>query len=94
MISSFYNYEQLTTFLLENGANINDINSKGQTALMCACRKSNFDIVQLLISKGANIFIEDNKNKTALHWAVQGGDIKIVEYLFLKGFIFQIYMDI
>lgn len=56
--------------LLKYGANVNSVDSDGDTALMLACRDAdtcdNYDIIKLLIDSGSNIKTINNKKQTAL----------------------------
>jgi ankyrin repeat protein len=55
--------------LLNRGANINDVNFKGFSALMAASRYSNttssYEIVKLLLDRGANINEKTKSGKTS-----------------------------
>ena len=64
--------------LLKNGADVNQKNEKGITAIMAACYSENYEggrtgnkitrkqyrIIRLLIEKGADISLKDNKGNT------------------------------
>ena len=67
---------QLVQILLKNGADVNQKNEKGITAIMAACYSENYEeepgintrkqyrIIRLLIEKGADISLKDNKGNT------------------------------
>ena len=69
------NYD-LVQILLKNGADVNQKNEKGITAIMAACYSENYEeepgintrkqyrIIRLLIEKGADISLKDNKGNT------------------------------
>ncbi len=70
--------------LINSGVDVNlkDFNNFGATALMYACEKGNFEVVDLLIKKNVKINLTDNLKYTALMCAAEFGHIKIVELLF------------
>jgi ankyrin repeat protein len=53
--------------------------------LLDACKKGNFDLVELLLEKGADIKAQDDKGKSAIYFACYFGFIKIVELLLDNG---------
>jgi ankyrin repeat protein len=55
--------------LLERGANVDEKNGAGETALHQAARNNCAAIVQLLLVKGAKIDATDYDGDTALHIA-------------------------
>jgi len=72
--------------LLKSGADINEPGGRyGETALMAASRKGNFDIVKLLISKGADVNAKGTYGDTALIAASWGCQLDIVKYLIEKN---------
>ena len=46
--------------ILEDGANINEVDERGQTAVMAATHANQVEAVRVLIDAGANIDIQDN----------------------------------
>jgi ankyrin repeat protein len=72
--------------LIANGANIEDRNNDGRTALILAAEKGYSDTVAMLIANGANINARDKLGRTALIWATVGGrSFDIVAMLILSG---------
>ena len=61
---------EMVQLLLENGANIEARDQRGETALMMAIRKDDLEMVQLLLEHGANIEARDQRGETALMIAV------------------------
>ncbi len=59
---------------IKNGANINDVDKNGMTALMHASKPetTNLEIAEYLIQKGADPLIKDKKGKKALDYANMG----------------------
>lgn len=60
---------EIVNYLLEHGANVDQQNSKGKTALHRAVYKKQKEVVKLLIDCGADVNLEDNTERTPLHWA-------------------------
>ena len=67
--------------LLDNGANPDEQNKEGQTALMLAAERGHLATAKVLLASGANINIKDNNNNTALMLAARKGHIKMVQLL-------------
>lgn len=58
---------------------INDVNYKGQSALMLACVSRKVDAVKWLVQRGADVDMTDNTGKTVLQYAATNSCIK--EYI-------------
>jgi ankyrin repeat protein len=58
----------MITFLLENGADINRANHRGETALMMVCRNAvgKKKAIKLLLAAGADVNAADKEGQTAL----------------------------
>lgn len=52
--------------ILDKGANIDWVNSNGETALHYACKHAKEKIVEILIGANANVNIQDNNGRTSL----------------------------
>lgn len=59
--------------LLAGGADVNENNTRGETALMRAVFFGHGDVVRLLLNAGADARKEDNSGLTAAEWAVRRG---------------------
>ncbi|KAL4444736.1 hypothetical protein ABPG74_015944 [Tetrahymena malaccensis] len=60
----------------------NQANSSGQTPLMLACQKGNYDVARFLVShKSVDINSQDLAGNSSLHYACMYGQRKIVEML-------------
>ena len=57
--------------LIEQGANVDIQNFKGQTALHCAAKTGFVDIAELLLKSGATVDVLDNNGDTALTTALR-----------------------
>lgn len=69
------------TAAIRDGANINEKNTAGNTALIEAAGNGHVDIVKMLIDKGANVHIENNNGVSALSVATNMGHSEIVNLL-------------
>ena len=67
--------------LLEQGADINATNKKGDAPLFIAIDKKNLDMVKFLIEQGADVHARGQYQETPLMRAVWKGAKDIVEYL-------------
>jgi len=64
-VATVYERYNSVKLLLDEGANIDEVDSNGNTVLMVAIQKVLYDIVKLLVSRGANISIQNNKGDDA-----------------------------
>jgi hypothetical protein len=71
--------------LVEGGANMEELDEDGKTALMRASLVGYLEIVVYLSDHGANIAHTDHYGKTALHNASTGGHLPTVKFLFERG---------
>lgn len=72
MVASFYNKVKIAQFLLQNGANINQQNKVGHTALFLACANRSEEMAKFLLKNNADATIEsrDTDGLSTLHWAI------------------------
>ncbi|OAQ59049.1 ankyrin repeats (3 copies) domain-containing protein [Pochonia chlamydosporia 170] len=75
----------IARLLTKHGADVNCINSGGQTALHQACGRGFKDMVALLLQKGADIRVPDNSGQTAVHWAAKNDNTDIMNLLLDHG---------
>ena len=75
----------VVSFLLENGANINDKDTINQTPLIIASQNGCKDIVLALLGAGANIHHRNDQGENALISAAQEGHIDTVKLLLDAG---------
>ena len=71
--------------LIDMGADVNQKDKDGWTALMCASYRGCKEVVELLIEKGADVNAKTNGGKTALMEASAYGDKEIIELLIQNG---------
>ena len=86
MIAAWEGNIPLMALFAERGANIDQTNALGETALMHAAWKGRLDAVRWLIERGAKVELEgDRPGWTALHYATFAGHGEIVELLLNRG---------
>jgi len=84
----FYNindYLKIIELLIKSGANVDEADNLGETALMFASTRNNKKIAKILIENGADVNKKDKFGKTALMLAAQNNNDKIVELLIKNG---------
>jgi ankyrin repeat protein len=69
-------YRHLVEFLLDNGADMSSINTKGFTPIEVAMMRDHRSIVKLLVAKGAEV---------SIHIAVYLGEVDQVSYFIESG---------
>jgi ankyrin repeat protein len=79
------NSEALINLCVLLGADVNEKNTEGLTALHVAGYLGSEHSINALIAKGADINERDNENRTALHLAAYEGKFKAVESLLRHG---------
>jgi ankyrin repeat protein len=67
--------------VLTDGANVNDKDTEGQTALMKAAEKGHSGLVTELIIRNADVNEKDKKGQTALMRAAENGNVSIMKVL-------------
>ncbi|EPS39617.1 hypothetical protein H072_6587 [Dactylellina haptotyla CBS 200.50] len=73
-------------FLLDHGAEVNQISCRAGTALAAACGDDRAKpIIQLLLNHGADINLRGGKYETALQYAAKKGHLQVVNYLLEQG---------
>lgn len=81
IVTSFFGKINIVKMLIDRGANVNEQDGNGITALMEASYNSRIETVRLLINRGANVNEKDNNESTALMFASDSGNIEIVKLL-------------
>lgn len=75
----------VVSFLLENGADVDDSDLIDQTPLIVASQHGCKNIVELLLNAGSNIKHKNQQGETALLTATQEGHIDVVKILLDAG---------
>jgi hypothetical protein len=83
--ASAYGHIEAVRLLIENGANLNEKDSYGDTPLHCATCKGQIDIVRLLIERGACVNAKNLHGIRPLHYATAEGYIDIARFLIQNG---------
>ncbi len=76
---------QTADFLLRNGAEIEAVNSNGQTPLMLAAKRGDAGVVQTLIKHRASLDKRDKADRTALEFAQAFGRSNVAALLTTAG---------
>ncbi|CAB3387198.1 Hypothetical predicted protein [Cloeon dipterum] len=70
----------------QNDVDLNARNNLNETALLLACKKTNWDVaMKLLLAKEVEINTIDIEGRTAAHYAAQSGNLDLMRKLFEKG---------
>ncbi|MFO7852097.1 MAG: ankyrin repeat domain-containing protein [Bacteroidota bacterium] len=72
---------ELSKFLIDHGADVNNVAADGNTPLMVACREGYIDQVKLLLDAGARTDGMNKDGKTAMQLAKENEHQEIVDYL-------------
>ncbi|EAY13846.1 hypothetical protein TVAG_044060 [Trichomonas vaginalis G3] len=83
--SPIFNIPSLLEYFLSHGANINEKDNDGKTALYIAAGINRKEIAEFLISHGANINEKNNDGETALQDAARHNSKEIAELLISHG---------
>lgn len=75
---------------MKNGANINILTKRGQSALHYAAEKGDESNVKFLIENGANLNIMDKFGKTPLHYAAEYGNESVTDMLIKSGAVVDV----
>lgn len=84
-ITVYTGYYDITRILIENGANINEVDNNGLTVLHAFCYKNEKDLVELCLDNGADVNIGDNRKFTPLYLACIANNLEIAKMLYMKG---------
>ncbi len=83
--ASRFGYLDSVRYLLEKGAQVDNLSVHNKTPLMEAAEKGHYDIAALLVRKGADINMQTKKGWSALMWAAEKGYNEIVSLLIGAG---------
>ena len=79
------NQEELTIFLISQGADVNSVSPRGMSAIMIAAAKSFNSIGEKLIQNGADINTRDKKGKSAVLLAIKSGNVEFINNLIKRN---------
>ncbi len=78
--------EDVASFLLREGANINHVTTLGFTALTNATARNSHACTRLFLERGANyLHVPRYDGSTLLHYAAAGGDLETMDILAAHG---------
>ena len=81
MVAAAYNAKKVATLLVENGANVNAVNSEGISALMIAASKGSKEVTEILLAHGADTQIRAENGWTAFVHALANNHADIAKLL-------------
>ena len=79
------NSNDVATYLIEMGADLNDKDTSGWSSLHWALHRECLKLARIIISKGVNIHLTDSDGKTPIRMAVEYGYEDIVDFLYKHG---------
>ncbi|CAE7427989.1 Ank3 [Symbiodinium natans] len=71
------NFVDILRLLIQNSADMNAVDSLGQTPLFYAAANQSVEATQLLVDQRADVFKSDEKGMTALHGAAAHGSVDV-----------------
>ncbi len=74
----------LVILLVENGADVNALDTEGYSSLTTAVQFNLVPIAHYLVTKGARLDTIDNEGHTLMHWGAYFGHERIVDYLLVQ----------
>lgn len=80
-ICGIFGLETLAGYLIQNGADLNQRNSYGDTPLHEAVTHERIVVAQLLLSGGADVNAQDTNGRTPLHIAARTSEVLLQELL-------------
>jgi ankyrin repeat protein len=91
---------KVVTFLLDEGADVNQSGPKMMTPIMWACIRGHFELVKLLTSRGARCDVESEEGLTPVDYAILNQNYEIALYMIKeslgitrKGEFYKFYVE-
>jgi ankyrin repeat protein len=78
------NQEEIITYFLNKGVDVNQADKDGNTVLMNMGR-ANINVLDAVFPKVKNVNTKNNKGETALTLALENGSPEVIDYLIKKG---------
>jgi len=78
-------FYETVKLLLDRGADVNERDQVGTTALFWAAHRRNLPMVRLLLDRGARVNARNSSGITPLMWAVLSEDPRVVHLLLEHG---------
>jgi ankyrin repeat protein len=83
--ASLCGHDAVVSELLSFGLEVDSVDAKGRTALICACHAGRSSTVALLLTHNARSVIKDHSGLSALHYAANCGRVLSFTYLAERG---------
>ncbi|XP_059146009.1 putative ankyrin repeat protein RF_0381 [Physella acuta] len=80
-----YDSLEITEALLQAGANVNQLNNDGVSALHVAAQSRSLSKVKLLLAQGSDVNIKTTTEQTPLQYAFSSPDPQIIQHLVEQG---------
>ncbi len=80
-----WGFQDVIGELVQQGADVDETDSQGETALHKAVRLGNLEAATELLECGAGVNVADTIGMTPLHWATLTGSYEMVEVLLRHG---------
>ncbi len=81
-----FGHKNIVSLFIANNANIHAISmSDNESTLMCAARKGETEIIELLLDNNLDIEARDKDGKTALIYAIESNQLEAVKLLISRG---------
>ena len=84
-LAALFGIKDIVIMLLENQANIEAKDGRGQTPLHRASEHGHIEVVKLLLERGADPAVADSTGWTPLYEASESGHIEVVKLLLERG---------
>ncbi|XP_065343624.1 uncharacterized protein LOC135941815 [Cloeon dipterum] len=85
IIDSMIKRDVVNWLIEESGIDLNAADIDGNSAIIFACKKRKWDIVETLLTKDVNIQVKDEGGKSLLHHAAESGNLDLVQKLIELG---------
>lgn len=85
MIAVLKSNVELVELLIYKGANVDNQNESGKTALMLAAFYGRINIIRELKNNGASYDKKDKSGSSILHYAIDGGNLDAIQFLLMDG---------
>ena len=86
LVAGFSGSVELVKFLISQGCDVMDKNSKGQTVLHIACDKGKLELAQYLVEKYPDMLtIRDKTGRSPYLFAGFSGSVELVKFLISRG---------
>ena len=85
LLASQWDYPEIVSYLIDQGADINTHNNEGFTPIHFAVKNNSIKVCQVLANNGASINARDSYGNTPLHTAIAWESAQAAKFLLLLG---------